>query len=91
MLSFWVEKGGLNTQKVTKNADFSGTTQNIPKLLGQTFFQSRDWRVNNDKWKLSAYPVLVVGAGVSEVLQTASTGMACMWHNPDVMNIVVWK
>ena len=59
MLSFLAEKGGPKTQKVAKNADFSGTTHNLPKLLGQT--QSRDWRVNSD-----AYPVLVVGAGVSE-------------------------
>ena len=40
MLSFLAEKGGPKTQKVAKNADFSGTTQNLPKLLGQT--QSRD-------------------------------------------------
>ena len=51
-----------STQKLKRNADFKRTT--CTKLLDSPPPFSKQW-IDDDKRKLSAYTVLVIGTGVS--------------------------
>ena len=43
-----------NTEKVKKNADFNGTTQNMGKINVEaiSFWRATDWQVDDEKWRL---------------------------------------
>ena len=50
---------------IKKNADFNRSTQNVHNISEKkNLFEATQRQINDNKWKLSPYPVSVTGAGV---------------------------